>query len=695
MDFEQTGAIANAASGHGVGNLVQAGVVHGDVHVHAAERTRTSPSQRPRAPRHFVNRVAETEKFQDLLSGEAPGPTVVVISGAGGVGKSALAARWVPLCRSRFPDGSLHADLGAFSSSRPTRVSQVLESFLRSLGCEPDSIPADLDQLAAMYRDVTAGRKLVVCLDDAFSAAQVRPLIPPESLVLVTSRYRLPGLALDGAHFVELPPLHAADSVELLRSVLGEQRVGRESGAAERMADLCAGFPVALMVAASRLTAHRKWTLRRMTADLEDERNRLPSLTLRGDVSVRAVFDLSYRKLSAEQAELYRVLSCHPGTTFGADVAAAAVERPREEVVDSLEALVEASLLDEVGDDRFRFHDLLRLHASDCATEAGLDRREVLGRFVAWYLNSAYAADRLVTPGRWYLGEKRDAGLTFTSATEALDWLDEERLNLVFAQREAREQGWREVVWCFGEAMWSLFVYRKHYGDWLETTRLAVDAASGENVRAESRLRGQLGHALGNLHRFDEAERELLAAARLAEAADDPRSQATAASRLGILARHCGKLDEALVSFRRALEIDLRVDDRRGAALRLRRIGETLTALGRHDDAIAELSRSVDLMLELPDPGGAARVSTRLGEAFTAAGRPRDAVGPLHEALAVLREIGSDFYVAELLVALAAAHEAAGEIAQARTHLGEACELHERIGGPHAEPLRKHLTELE
>lgn len=705
MDFEQSGAnaIANASSGYVAGDLVQAGVVHGDVHVHGLDLSKTAqsakptPSQRPRAPRHFVNRVAETEKFQGLLTTEDPGPTIVVISGAGGVGKSALAARWVQLCHGRYPDGSLRADLGAFSSSQPTRVSRVLETFLRSLGCEPDDIPADLDELAAMYQAVTSGRRLVVCLDDAFSAAQVRPLIPADSaLVVVTSRYRLPGLGLEGAHFVELSPLHTADSMELLRSVLGEQRVGRESGAAQRMADLCAGFPVALMVAASRLSTHRKWTLQRMTADLEDERNRLPSLALRGDVSVRAVFDLSYRKLSAEQAELYRALSCHPGTTFGVAVAAAAVDRAPEDVADSLEALVEASLLDEVDDDRFRFHDLLRLHAADCAVESGLQRREVLRRFITWYLDSAYAADRLVTPGRWYLGEQHDAGLSVTAPAAALDWLELERLNLVLAQREAREQGWNDLTWCFGEAMWSLFVYRKHYGDWLETTRLAVEAAGDEqHVHAESRLRGQLGHALSNLHRFDEAEHELRAAARLAEVAGDPRGQATATSRLGILAKHRERPEEALKSFRRALEIDLRVDDRRGAALRLRRIGETLSALGRHGDAVAELSRSVDLMLALPDAGGAARVSTRLGEAFTAAGRPRDAVAPLMDALAVLREIGSDFYVAELLVALAAAHEAAGEIAQARLHLAEACELHEGIGGPHAEPLRKRLAELE
>ncbi|MBQ0923142.1 tetratricopeptide repeat protein [Saccharopolyspora endophytica] len=699
MEFEQQGAsgIANASSGPVAGSLVQAGVVHGDVHVHGLHRTRPTPSQRPRAPRHFVNRVAETEKFQDLLAAEDLGTTIVVISGAGGVGKSALAARWVHLCHGHYPDGSLHAGLGAFSSSRPASTSRVLATFLRSLGCEPEDIPADLDELAAMYQAVTAGRRLVVCLDDAFSAAQVRPLIPADSaLVMVTSRYRLPGLGLEGAHFVELPPLHTADSIELLRSVLGEQRVGREPGAAERMADLCAGFPVALMVAASRLTTHRKWTLRRMTADLEDERNRLPSLALRGDVSVRAVFDLSYRKLSAEQAELYRALSCHPGTTFGADVAAAAVGRAPEDVADSLEVLVEASLLDEVEDERFRFHDLLRLHAADCAAESGLQRREVLRRFVTWYLDGAYAADRLVTPGRWYLGERHDAGLPFTTAVEALDWLELERLNLVLAQREAREQGWNDLTWCFGEAMWSLFVYRKHYGDWLETTRFAVEAAEAEqHVHAESRLRGQLGHALSNLHRFDEAEHELRAAARLAEVAGDPRGQATATSRLGILARQRAQPEEALESFRRALEIDLRVDDRRGAALRLRRIGETLSAMGRHGDAIAELSKSVDLMLALPDAGGAARVSTRLGEAFTAAGRPRHAVAPLMEALTVLREIGSDFYVAELLVALAAAHQAAGEIAQARTHLTEACELHEGIGGPHAEPLRRRLAELE
>ncbi|MCI2421245.1 tetratricopeptide repeat protein [Saccharopolyspora sp. K220] len=654
----------------------------------------------PQPPRFFSERVPETRKFQEIVANSSVGSALVVLGGVGGVGKSALVAQWLQTCQQDYPDGALYADLGAFSLREPVSVSQVLETFLRAFGVAPEVIPTDLDRLHSLYREVTSGKRLAVFLDDAVSAAQVRSLLPVSgsSLVVVTSRYRLSGLGLQGAHFLDVPPLQQAESLELLRNVLGPERVERERAAAERMADLCAGLPVALVVAAARLSVHRKWSLQRIAADLEDERRRLPSLALRGDVSVHAVFDLSYRKLTREQAELYRVLAEHPGTTFGPEVAAAAVGRTSAETSDLLEALVEANLLNEVDENRFRFHDLLRLHARERAESdmTDVERTAAVRRMVSWYLDCSFGADRLITPGRWYLSNRKTLpDLPFSTAGGALDWLELERANLVLAQQEAAQREWSDLVWQFGEAIWSLFLYRKHYRDWLLTTELAVQAAETEqHIRAESRLRGQLGQALLNLHRFDEGEVQLTGAMRLAEQAGDLPSQATATSRLGILAKQRGRFSEALERFRQALELDQQLDDLRGAALRLRRIGETFAAMGQHEAAISELSRSVELMISLPDPGGAARVSTFLGETYAAAGKPAAAVTSLRDALAVMREIGSEFYVAELLVALGTAHERAGELTAARNCLWQACELYERIGGPHAESLRQRLVEL-
>ncbi|MDA3626856.1 tetratricopeptide repeat protein [Saccharopolyspora sp. WRP15-2] len=697
-------AVVNAVEGTVAGNSVQAGVVHGGVHVHFAGVERAgpepAPDMLPGAPRFFVERDRIAEILREILADSVGRSAIVVVSGVGGAGKSALVSHWLRSFEGDFPDGALYADLGAFSAREPTSPSQVLETFVRALGTAPELIPADLDQLRSLYCEVTSGKRLVLFLDDAVSAAQVRPLLPhgESCLVVVTSRYRLSGLGLQGAHFLDVGPLQQAESLALLSNVLGPERVQRELPAAREVADLCGGLPVALMVAAARLMAHRKWSLQRIATDLQDERRRLPSLALRGDVSVKAVFDISYRKLTSEQAELYRVLADHPGTTFGPEVAAAAVGRALPEVLDGIEALVEANLLDEPAENRFRFHDLLRLHAREqAAAEMPQDERTAsVRRMVSWYLDCAFGADRLITPGRWYISE-RDAvaDLPFSSVATALEWLEQERANLVQAQREAAERDWSGLTWQFGEAMWSLFVYRKHYRDWLDTSELAVRAAEREgNPRAESRLRGQFGHALLNLHRLDEGQRELTRAMVLAEQVGDLPSQATATSRLGILAKQRGKLDEALAMFRRALELDHRLGDRRGAALRTRRIGETLAASGRYEEAIGELSRSVDLMLELPDPGGAARVSTFLGETHVAAGHPDAAVTALRKALTVMREIGSNFYVAELLAALGAAHERADDLEAARSCLWQACELYEEIGGPHVESLRNRLAEL-
>lgn len=701
---------ANDVSGQVMGSSVQAGMIHGGMHVHfdssahSASAVNGSPSPIPRMvpkpPRFFTSRGNETDAFHAALAEPGTGPVLVVVSGVGGVGKSTLVSQWLDAHQDRYPDGSLYADLGAFSAVEPTSVSAVLEGFLRALGMAVEQIPSDPAQLHALYQELTAGQRLLVFLDDAFSAAQVRTLVPESehALVVVTSRHRLTGLSLQGARFLEIPALETATSLRLLRNVVGDRRIEEEPEAAERLAELCAGLPVALVVVGARLAAHSRWSLRRVAADLEDERRRLSSLALQDDLSVHAVFDVSYCKLTDDQAAVYRIMADHPGPVFGPNAAAAAVERSLPNTSDLLETLVDASLLTEIDEDRFRFHDLLRLHAREraAADMTTPEREAALRRVIEWYLDCAFAADVLITPGRWYLSDREPvAQQPFDDVPGALEWLEGERANLLLAQRQAWERSWPDLVWQFGEAMWSLFVYRKHYRDWLESTELAVRAAEVVgDLRAESRLRGQHGHAYLNLHRFDEGQQQLELAMHAAERSEDLASQATATSRLGILAKQRGRLSEALDLFRRALEIDRRLDEYRGAALRLRRIGETLAEMQRHDEAVAELERAARLMTELPDAGGAARVLTFLGETYAAAGRPRDAVVSLQRALGAMREIGSDFYTAELLAALGTAHERAGDLDQAKACLWQAFELYERTGGPHADALRTRLDQL-
>lgn len=700
---------ANEVSGQVTGSSVQAGVIHGGMHVHV-DSSATSPStvpgspsavprMLPKPPHFFTSRGNETEAFQAALAEPGAGPVLIVVSGVGGVGKSTLVSQWLDVHQDQYPNGSLYADLGAFSPVEPTSVSAVLEGFLRALGIAVEQIPSDPAQLHGLYRQLTAGKRLLVFLDDAFSAAQVRMLVPESenALVVVTSRHRLAGLSLQGARFLEIPALETTTSLRLLRNV-GDRRIEEEPEVAERLAELCAGLPVALVVVGARLAAHGRWSLRRVAADLEDERRRLSSLALQDDLSVHAVFDVSYRKLTDDQAAVYRTMADHPGPVFGPNAAAVALERSLPNTANLLETLVDVSLLTEIDEDRFRFHDLLRLHAREraAADMTTPEREATRRRVIEWYLDCAFAADVLITPGRWYLADRAPlAEPPFDDVPGALAWLEGERANLLLAQRQAWERSWPDLVWQFGEALWSLFVYRKHYRDWLESTEFAVQAAEVVgDLRAESRLRGQYGHAYLNLHRFDEGQQQLELAMHAAERSEDLPSQATAISRLGILAKQRGRLSEALDLFRRALEIDRRLDEYRGAALRLRRIGETLAEMQCHDEAAAELERAARLMTELPDAGGAARVLTFLGETYAAAGRPGDAVVSLQGALGTMREIGSDFYTAELLAALGTAHERAGDLDQAKACLRQAFELYERTGGPHADALRTRLDQL-
>lgn len=593
----------NVISGS-AGNVVQAGAVR-DVHFHSSWREVPAPFQLPPVPRCFVSRQAE-------LAALRPGE-LVVLSGPGGVGKTSLALRWLQDRRSTFPDGQLYADLGAHALTGPVAPEDVLEGFLHALGI--GDIPPQLARRAALFRSVTARRRLSVLLDNAVSAAQVRPLLPTSGTVVVTSRWRLSSLGLDGARFVDVAPMDIAESVELLETVVGQGRLALEPDAAQEVARLCGGLPIALSVVGARLSTRPRRTFEREVVELRDDR--LPALD--ESASVRSVLDLSYVDLPERQARLYRLCAWHPGSHFDVSVAAAMIEEPEYDVEDALEDLVEKSLLSEAGDDRFRFHDLLRVHARG---KADPDRSAAVRRAVDWYLARAVEADHVVAPDRarsgpMYSLARKDA---YSTPEEAMRWLVLERENLVRAVEVAPAN----LRWQLCEPLWALFTHHHLYSDWISTHRLGVAAAGecGELV-AQARLRTRLALALINTGALDEAVVELEAVLAL----DDPPSRSTALTLLGRVNRERGEPERALELYREALALRTR-DRGRGQARR--RIGEALLALGRYTEAIAELELAESL---LTDATERARAWTFLARACRLAGRPDRARALLDSAL--------------------------------------------------------------
>ncbi|WP_434444788.1 ATP-binding protein [Lentzea sp. E54] len=627
----------NVMSGS-AGRVVQASSI-GAVHLHNQEPTPV-PFQLPPAPRCFVSR-------QDELAA-LDGWPLLVISGPGGVGKTSLALRWLHDRRADFPDGQLYVDLGAHAPDGPVAPEDVLEWFLHAFGMR--DVPASLAARQAMFRSVTAGLVFAVLLDNAVSAAQVRPLLPASGTVVVTSRWRLSSLGTDGARLVEVEPLGLRDSVRLLEEIVRDDRPAAEPDAAGELARLCGGLPVALSVVGARLSARPRRSLGRELSALRDDR--LPELD--GDASVGSVLDLSYVDLPARQARLYRLCAWLPGRWFGAGAAAAMVGDQVDDVRAALEALVEKSLLSEIADDRFRYHDMLRTHARSKPDAA---RDEGLRRALEWYVATTVSADLAAMPDRQRVGPAYRE--TAAMAEDPVAWLETERVNLVSAVKCAHERGWPGLVWQLCEPMWHLFLNGHYYADWVETHRLAVPAAraAGQPLAA-ARLGTRLAMAYVNLHRYDEAVAELDAV--LAAGLDDPVSETVALSMLGRVHLDRGDPAAALHCYRRVLEVRAERGRDRGVGMARRRIGQALIELGRAGEAIAELELAESL---LTDPVERARVRTFLARACADAGRTGRARSLLESASNDLRT--SPFHRADALVLLATLADDHGE---AREH---------------------------
>ncbi|WP_165495520.1 NB-ARC domain-containing protein, partial [Actinomadura roseirufa] len=267
----------NELTGMISGSSVQAGSIEGGVHITAAPRPRLpAPAQLP-PPGLFADRADELASLTRMA--EAPAgtdrPRLVVVTGQGGVGKTTLALHWLHRIRARY-EGQLFVDLRGFSGAEPLAPAEPLERFLRALGAAQESIPAGIDEQSALFRSMTSGRRLIIMLDNAVSAAQVRPLLPGAgpALIVVTTRRRLSGLLVDGAEFLELSPLGQSGALELLGRLVGRDRVDREDEAARSLVGLCGLLPLAVCACGARLAARRRWPISRAVAELRDEERR-------------------------------------------------------------------------------------------------------------------------------------------------------------------------------------------------------------------------------------------------------------------------------------------------------------------------------------------------------------------------------------------------------------------------------------
>jgi DNA-binding SARP family transcriptional activator/tetratricopeptide (TPR) repeat protein len=636
-----------------------------------------TPAQLPHGMPYFTGREAELDHLHAMLAGAHGGTggavLITTLAGTAGVGKSALAVHWAHQIRDRFPDGQLYVNLRGFEPTGSAMDwADAIRGFLDAFAVPPQLIPVSLEAQAALYRSVLAGRRVLVVLDNARNADQVRPLLPgsPGCLVVVTSRYELPGLVAEGAQPIILDLLSVAEARELLARRLGPDRVSAEPAAVDDIIASCAGLPLALTVVAARAASRPGFPLAVLVDQLQQARGSLDAFD--GDdraTDVRAVFSWSYRTLRAEAAQLFRLLGLHPGPDIATNAAASlAGKRPREAAA-TLALLAQAHLVNEQIPGRFTFHDLLRAYAAEQAhtDDSEAVRRAALLRMLDHYLHSAYAADRLLNPHRDPIGlTAPQPGVTpevFVDHRRAMAWFAVEHRVLLAVVEQAATAGFDTHTWQLAWALTTFFDRRGHWHDSATVQRAALHAArrlADPHVQATAH-RG-LARAYIQLGRDDDARTHLRHAVDLYRELGDDTGHGRAYLNLAPLLERAGRNGEALSHAQQALEMFRAAGNQVGQADALNAIGWYHAQLGSYPPALMYCQQALTLHQETGDRDGEAHTWDSLGYAHHRFGHQQQAVACYEQATRLWRDLGDRFYEAGTLVCLGDIHHAAGDL---------------------------------
>ncbi|WP_217129657.1 BTAD domain-containing putative transcriptional regulator [Streptomyces sp. AC558_RSS880] len=697
------------------------------------------PAQLPATVPDFTGRASFVRELSEVLAAASGDEgwvmAVSALAGIGGVGKTTLAVHVAHAARPSFPDGQLYVDLQG-AGSRSAEPETVLGSFLRALGTADSAIPDSLEERAALYRSVLDGRKVLVLLDNARDAAQIRPLLPGTAgcAALVTSRVRMVDLA--GAHLIDLDVMSPEEALALFTKIVGEERVASEREAALDVVAACGFLPLAIRIAASRLAARRTWTVSVLAAKLADERRRLDELQA-GDLAVKATFELGYGQLEPAQARAFRLLGLADGPDISLAAAAAVLDLPAEDTEDLLESLVDTSLLESAAPGRYRFHDLVRLYARACAErdeQPPGEREAALSRVLDFYLATAAGVYAIERPGDRtvdHLEPTEFSGKEFSDDVNALDWLHSESacilacvrqslkpstlrrgVDLLLASKDLAESGASSLSY---EA--AAFAARD------------ATAASGD-AHAEGRARTTLAQVLSRAGRFDEAGAEAEVAIELGNRTRDPWTRGNAHNEQGIIA-NCknqravseAHLLEAIAAFRSdgnrpgeasalcnlsrvlvsvgrtASGIDLvrqgiTIYDELGLTFRLANaryaLGIALSHAARQVEALNELSTALQTFVENRQRLWEGATHFRIAQVHLSAHRPAQAAQHAEQALTT-GSIGGDWMRANILTLLGRSLSALGQIDRARACWRDALTIYEKSEAPEATDLRKLL----
>ena len=598
------------------------------------------PRQLPPAVPDFVGRMKEAAEIRAWLRGsETVPPALVVVSGMGGVGKTALAVTVARGCRDHFPDGQLYIELRETADTHA-----VLGSFLRALGVPARSVPYDADERVGLYRTVTAERRLLVVLDNAANETDVRPLLPGgvDCGVIVTTRSLLQGL--DGAKLVPLAELSTQEGVELLTLVAGPERVAAAPHLEREIVRLCGGLPLALRIAAVRLASGTIPDIGQLVQLLDDERGRLDALRA-GDRSVRASLAISYRGLGHSARRLLRLLGSTPGPDIGLDAASVLASSSTVDVRGELDRLTDVHLVAVRPGQRFALHDLVRAFAVEqaladgpAATDAGV--RTLL----RWYIAACAAVGDVLTPGRVDLDEALESPPgplpTITDAAAAAEWFAAERDTLLEAARYALDRGWYTEAWQLAYVQRGGLVARHEVDTWIQVSQWGLAAAQAvADKAAEGRIRGSLGSALLLARRYTEAIDNWLISAGLHIALGEPVRLGKDYDSMAYAYTELGDLDRAEYHQLRAVDIPEYADSPAYGSFARVNLGSLYGDQGRYDEALVEFRRGLELATAAGDLSMMCIAHHDLAEVLVKLGRPAEAVPHAEAEIEVARSV--------------------------------------------------------
>ncbi|ACU72646.1 transcriptional regulator, XRE family [Catenulispora acidiphila DSM 44928] len=641
----------------------------------------------PAAPPLFTGRARELA-WLDAALGAAldertradDRPRVCAIGGMGGIGKTWLALHWANQHLDRFPDGQLYVDLRGFDpAGQPMAPTAAVRGFLEALGVAPSAIPAARDARFGLYRSLTAGRRMLILLDNARDTAQVTPLLPGSDActVLITSRPQLAGLiATHGVSSVALDVLPRDEARRLLSRYLGRARLDAEPQAADALLACCAGLPLAVGIVAARATIHSDLSLGALAAELGEDAYRLDGLDAgEPQADLRGVLSWSSRALSPDAARAFGLLGIAPGPDLGQTAAASLLALTVAKTRTVLRMLEHSSLIERHAPERYRMHDLVRLYAAEqaAAQHAPAEVQAAQRRLADSYVRTAYEAVRLFADRPVPLAAEPVEGSMAHSLADpasAMAWFDTEHTNLLAAQRTAQSLGWDEAVYLLA---WTLDPYHRRRGH-LESQATAWElAVTSARSLPDQALRilahHMLGDAYAQLGRTADALRALHEALTMAEQADDVSSQGEIHHSLGGAWERHGDDRHALEHARRAVLIFQSLDDLYRQARGLNGVGWLQARIGEHMEARTNCQAALALLRRLPSDDQRVGESDILDSLGFIAHRLHEydrALEHFRQALAICRAQGHSYLEPDILHHIAETHCAQCNIEQAR-----------------------------